>query len=1393
MKNLLNLLTACVLCLGFAVNARAQGRILSVEELNNCPTGTKIALKALSAYDKRYWLKGVSGRDDGRFFDKDCFWTLEKVDSLFYLTYKVNEYDSKSYLVCGNWDSESVYFSSDTTTAIRFKAVYDKQEYQDPVIEDADTTKIIYLKAVDNQKDSNYFLSNSGWLRLSKNFTAADMYNIYDVSNVHKATIIATINGCDTITEEVYVNEGDIIPAPEIYGCTCNYEGVTKDSTDTQVVNIAYNIRPFELNEDVTAMMKNMDFTDNKYGWTGDGTYHISGQCAYIYNYDRPFEQRCKLYPTGLYEVSLNSYYYETTGNNLQLETTGYNYYQNAVANGKKLESPVAIYANNNIVGNKCIYEESISEEDISKLDCFLASNGKYYPKYNCIDEAFKLGYYNVSLHAVVTDDGDGLNIGACGIRKGDTYIDGEYYMYSACFDNFKIIYRGKQKKYVSEALEKDIEYLNNAKAKLDKNSREKVDEILAASETAMNSGDSIAMFDILTSIDKLKAQVNNYIKSFDELYSLTCDLQNEIKGLEGDYIIAEAKTLVDEIFRNLENKSYTAAEIAELIEVVNVLHNRITWSTDLNLNEQRVNADNGKFTLTYKMNNVIENLTAFQCNLYLPEGFTIAKDEYNEYDITLNKKRVSSNHTITAEKQSDGSYLIVCYSSSNNKLRGTDGDLFYVNVQIPDNLEEASSQRIELNNCRITTTTGREISNGWLTSDSKDIFICRDMFDINNDNIVDINDIDSFALYLVGPNFSPYNARYDFDGEGNSNINDLFILIDTIQGETVPYRKNSFDIPWIDTEPIMSNKDEVCSIPYRINFNGQIIGYIFEMNGIQIAKKENGEYDVSLTDMASDSHKVIVKENYAKCYNIIVYSTKNEPLKQNEDHTLLKINTITSDYTSDEGIYCNFNSYSGMDCGGQSYTQWIYFIKYGDVNNDRRIDIHDLDEIVNIIQNPGTGNVQCDVNKDENISIVDAVVIADAVKNNGVLTKNEIKTLQADSCMSFEIAEISISDNSDYCYPICLNSDSPVTALQFEVNNWYYPWFELADEFKDTHKLVYKQDGNTSKVLIYSENNELINGEFVKMHLSTTPNKVIDIEVKNLKVCTTDFIEYSFEDWKQEIFSYRNGDTNGDGGVSVSDVVYTVSALLGIELNNFKFVAADIDKDGEITVADVVSVVNTLLSANASQEYSAHVEYATEYADEKSQLDGGFKVENATDGEAQVIVKLDNPDLYTAMQFDMQLPEGVTIEEIKVQGGHIAMHKGGRVVAYSLTNSSFDKQENVMTITLASDNDIAGTKVMFDNIYVTTTEFTEKQLKATSTEIGGGTTNVDGIEEDSRVYIENGCIVIESQNEGIAEIVSANGAILKSEITVGKNYINVEQNGVYIVKFGNRTVKVRL
>ena len=156
----------------------------------------------------------------------------------------------------------------------------------------------------------------------------------------------------------------------------------------------------------------------------------------------------------------------------------------------------------------------------------------------------------------------------------------------------------------------------------------------------------------------------------------------------------------------------------------------------------------------------------------------------------------------------------------------------------------------------------------------------------------------------------------------------------------------------------------------------------------------------------------------------------------------------------------------------------------------------------------------------------------------------------------------------------------------------------------------------------------------------------------------------------------------------------------------------------------------------------------------------------------------------------DLYLPNGVEVINItsndathslsyKVSGNKV------RVISYSLSLAEISDNANLFNIELSSN---VSEEILINNILFSDSEGHGKKAEAMSI-IPSGIDNVNG---EVSIYAENGKIVIESNGNGVADVLSVDGVARRYAIEEGRNEISVSR-GIYIVKTLNRTVKVMM
>ena len=176
--------------------------------------------------------------------------------------------------------------------------------------------------------------------------------------------------------------------------------------------------------------------------------------------------------------------------------------------------------------------------------------------------------------------------------------------------------------------------------------------------------------------------------------------------------------------------------------------------------------------TISILLDNEME-YTAFQSDIYLPEGLSVEKDgDYYVFDLSDRKAR---SHILSTALQNDGAIRLLCYSSSVSPFKGSSGALVYMNVIASQDF--VGPKAILIKNTRFGTTSGQEIQfldeTCNVTSSSPTI-----RGDVNGDGVVNISDINLIINMILSGTF---NAKGDVNSDGVVNITDINAVINII------------------------------------------------------------------------------------------------------------------------------------------------------------------------------------------------------------------------------------------------------------------------------------------------------------------------------------------------------------------------------------------------------------------------------------------------------------------------------------------------------------------------------------------------------------------------------------------------------------------------------------
>ena len=146
------------------------------------------------------------------------------------------------------------------------------------------------------------------------------------------------------------------------------------------------------------------------------------------------------------------------------------------------------------------------------------------------------------------------------------------------------------------------------------------------------------------------------------------------------------------------------------------------------------------------------DEVVAFQCDIYLPEGVVLNNYEGSCIDMDYSR---NNGHVVTSARQLDNSYRVLVYSQVNNPFFGNDGKLFSIPVRV---VGDAGSYTVQLKNIRVTGENAIDFILPNITS--RILIDDYRLGDSNGDGDVSISDVTNTTNYILG-NYV-YNFIFD-------------------------------------------------------------------------------------------------------------------------------------------------------------------------------------------------------------------------------------------------------------------------------------------------------------------------------------------------------------------------------------------------------------------------------------------------------------------------------------------------------------------------------------------------------------------------------------------------------------------------------------------------------
>ena len=397
---------------------------------------------------------------------------------------------------------------------------------------------------------------------------------------------------------------------------------------------------------------------------------------------------------------------------------------------------------------------------------------------------------------------------------------------------------------------------------------------------------------------------------------------------------------------------------------------------------------------------------------------------------------------------------------------------------------------------------------------------------------------------------------------------------------------------------------------------------------------------------------------------------------------------------------------------------------------------------------------------------------------------------------------------------PVTLVNKNPISGIQFDITLPNGVEFNMLDDSPDvwldetratrSHSISASQLSNGKyRVLVTSSaSRDLRGNDGVLVHMNMLLPQIHNagnytISVSNIIASEADETRHTLNNTSTAVrFYYIVGDADANAFVDIADHAATASKILGKSPSPFFSDAADVDVNSSLDVVDLVGITNIALEIKPITIRQAPVRGSIEnrlFCD-KLKLNAGR--------EGIIIVGLDCGFDFAGFQMDLSLPDGLTLidatlgEEASAIGLATATMLDGRIRVLGTSFSDAEVSGNctqLLTLRVkAESNYLSSSQIQFTDILFAERNLVAHTLDDLSIEYVEPSSVYELI-EDARIYVENGNIIVDTPVAGTVQLIAVDGRMVEYQAHVGHNVYPVGVNGIYIIRFYNKTIKVLL
>lgn len=396
----------------------------------------------------------------------------------------------------------------------------------------------------------------------------------------------------------------------------------------------------------------------------------------------------------------------------------------------------------------------------------------------------------------------------------------------------------------------------------------------------------------------------------------------------------------------------------------------------------------------------------------------------------------------------------------------------------------------------------------------------------------------------------------------------------------------------------------------------------------------------------------------------------------------------------------------------------------------------------------------------------------------------------------------------------VSLTNKNLISGIQFDVSLPDDVEFNLVDGMPDvtlddaratrSHSIATSQLSNGKyRVLVTSSTSKDLKGhDGVLVHMNlllpqmhNTGNAYVNIS--NIIASEADETGHTLNNTSAPVrFYYIVGDADANAVVDIADHTATASKILGRSPSPFYYDAANVDGNSSLNVVDLVGITNIALEIRPITVQQAP---AVGFVENRLFCD---KLKLNANNEAEIKVGMDCAFDFAGFQMDVTMPQGLALvdatlgEKASKLGLVTEVLPNGkiRILGTSFSDAEVDGAcPQLLTLKVKAErNYVSGSQIEFSDILFAQRDLTSHSFDGLNVEYVEQS-SVYELMNEARIYIEDGNIIVDTPVAGTVQIIAVDGRMVEYQAQVGHNVYKVDFNGIYIIHFIDKTIKVRL